>query len=50
MMSDRRSNQEMAVRQRRADRLSPEVKEFLHMLQAIEEHPDACAKDDGESQ
>jgi len=49
MMSDRRSNQETPARQRRADRLSPEVKEFLHMLQAIEAHPDACARDDGES-
>jgi hypothetical protein len=34
-----------ASRDRRAGRLSPEVEEFLRMLQAIEERPDASPKD-----
>lgn len=37
-----------ASRDRRTGRLSPEVEEFLRMLQAIEERPDACPKDDEE--
>ena len=47
-MGGTRSNQATPAPGRRSGGLSPEVKELLHMLQAIEEHPDAAAKDDDE--
>ncbi len=48
-MSDRRSVQQVPVQSEQAAPLSPELKEFLHMLQVIEDHPDACTKDSSES-
>ncbi len=48
-MSDRRVAQQVPAQSEQAGRLSPELKEFLHMLQVIEEHPDACTKDRGEN-
>ena len=48
-MSDRRSVQQGPAQSGQAGRLSPELREFLHMLQEIEEHPDACTKDRGDS-
>jgi len=47
-MSDQRSSPEPHDGARSSDRLSPEVKEFLHMLQAIETHPNSGSKASGE--
>jgi len=46
-MSDQRSSPEPHDGVKNSERLSPEVKEFLHMLQAIEAHPDSCTKAGG---
>ncbi len=47
-MSDQRSSTLAQDNVKNSERLSPEVKEFMHMLQAIEAHPGGYTKPDGE--
>ena len=46
-MSDQRSSPDPYGGTKNSERLSPEVKELMHMLQAIEAHPDSCTKAGG---
>jgi len=46
-MSDQRSSSLPQDGVKNDERLSPDVKEFLHMLQAIEAHPDSRTKPAG---
>ncbi len=48
-MSDQRSSTLAQDGVKNSERLSPEVKEFMHMLQAIEAHPDGSSKQGGGS-
>ena len=43
-MSDRRSSPRPQASAKRPEHLSPELKEFLHMLQVIEDDPGTCTR------